>query len=310
MSLASRRPELVLVAVTLLWGSTFIITKGLLREVPPLAYLTVRFCLAAAALFALFPRAARPSRRALTAGAVLALGQTAGLTAQVLGQLYTTASKSSFVTTLSSALTPLVALLLYGERPRPQQLAGLGLATVGLLALTWPGARTTWNRGDLLSLGSAVLYAWVIVETSWRSRAQDTAVVATLQTGLAALLLLALLAGSHLLLWLLPSGQAPALVRLEAAPLHLSARVALAITYMALVCTVVTFLAQTWAMSRMSATQAAVLFALEPLFATALAIAVEGEAEWPGARGGVGALLIVAGLLVAEVRLREVPSHA
>ena len=43
--------------------------------------------------------------------------------------------------------------------------------------------------------------------------------------------------------------------------------------------TVGAVLARGWAMARMSATHAAVVFALEPLFATGLAIAVEGDAE-------------------------------
>ena len=42
--------------------------------------------------------------------------------------------------------------------------------------------------------------------------------------------------------------------------------------YMAIACTVVPFGLQTWAMARMSATHAAIVFALEPVFATIMAI--------------------------------------
>jgi drug/metabolite transporter (DMT)-like permease len=69
---------------------------------------------------------------------------------------------------------------------------------------------------------------------------------------------------------------------------------------MALVCTVGTFLTQMWAMARMSATAAAVVFALEPVFATGMAIAVEGWAEWPGARGAAGAALVLFGVFASE----------
>jgi drug/metabolite transporter (DMT)-like permease len=55
-------------------------------------------------------------------------------------------------------------------------------------------------------------------------------------------------------------------------------------------------------MARMSATHAAVVFALEPVFATALAIAVEGGSEWPGSRGAAGAALVLAGVLASEMK--------
>jgi drug/metabolite transporter (DMT)-like permease len=55
-------------------------------------------------------------------------------------------------------------------------------------------------------------------------------------------------------------------------------------------------------MRRMSATHAAIVFALEPVFATGLAIAVEGGSEWPGPRGAAGALLIFVGVVASELR--------
>jgi drug/metabolite transporter (DMT)-like permease len=75
------------------------------------------------------------------------------------------------------------------------------------------------------------------------------------------------------------------------------------------VCTAVTFAAQTWALARMNATHAAVVFALEPVFASALALALVGAAEWPGNRGAAGAALVMAALAVSEIR-RAVPERA
>lgn len=309
MTLLERRPELLLVAVTVVWGSTFIVTKGLLRDAPPLLYVTVRFAVAAALLLALFPRALRPGRRLLTTGLVLGSGHAIGLSLQVFGQLYTTASKSAFVTALSTVLTPLLGFALYRERPRAQQLAGVLMAGLGLGLLTWPGVGADWNRGDLYSLACAAVYAWVIVETARRSRGEDAMVVSTLQIAMAALVFALLLGGAHLLLRLLPPDQVPEVVRLELRPLPRSPSALAALAYLTLLCTVVTLTAQTWAMGRMTATQAAVVFALEPLIATGLAVAVEPGSEWPGSRGAIGAFSILAGLLIAEVRTRSRPDE-
>jgi drug/metabolite transporter (DMT)-like permease len=308
-----RRPGLVLAAVTLLWGSTFVITKDVIRSLAPLPYLIVRFTVGALVLGAIFPRALRPSRITVRDGALLGLGQALGLLLQVFGQVYTTATKSAFGTSLATALTPVGALLLYGEPPRRQQVAGVALATVGLYALTVPVGGVAWNRGDLFTVGCATVYAWVIVETARRAPRSPIGPLTAIQTGFAALTFTVLCALTHLgLARLDPSRLAafPAwahLASLERRPfhlLHLGARASLELAYMALVCTVVTFLGQTWAMSRMSATRAAVLFALEPVFATGLAIAVEGGTEWLPARGAVGAVLILAGVLASEMRWR------
>ncbi|MGB8510622.1 MAG: DMT family transporter, partial [Pyrinomonadaceae bacterium] len=73
--------------------------------------------------------------------------------------------------------------------------------------------------------------------------------------------------------------------------------------YLALAATVVTFLLWTWGQARMSATHAAIIFSLEPVFATVFAVLVRGRGEWPGGRANIGAALILAGVIVSELRL-------
>src|SRR5512138_131680 len=48
--------DAVLMLTTVIWGSTFVIAKDVLEQWPPVAYLMMRFSLAALVLFALFPR--------------------------------------------------------------------------------------------------------------------------------------------------------------------------------------------------------------------------------------------------------------
>jgi drug/metabolite transporter (DMT)-like permease len=62
----------------------------------------------------------------------------------------------------------------------------------------------------------------------------------------------------------------------------------------------------------MTATHAAVIFSLEPVFATLFAIALRGSAEWSGGRSTLGAILVVAGVIVSELRWgrREVEAEA
>jgi drug/metabolite transporter (DMT)-like permease len=80
------------------------------------------------------------------------------------------------------------------------------------------------------------------------------------------------------------------------------AGVGLQIAYLTLVATVATFLLWTWGQARMPATHAAVIFSLEPVFATAFAVLLRGSAEWTGPRATLGALLVFAGVIVSELR--------
>jgi hypothetical protein len=95
---------LTLIAITVVWGTTFVIVKGSLETIPVSLLLALRFSLAAAAFaFVRFDR--RASMPALWLG-LLAF---AGFATQTMGLSITSASRSAFITGLSVVLTPLVA---------------------------------------------------------------------------------------------------------------------------------------------------------------------------------------------------------
>ena len=88
-----------LMLTTLIWGSTFFMAKDILGEWPPMAYMFVRFTAAALLLALMFPqRLVRARGEQWRAGATLGLLMGIGFGLQAAGQVYTTASKSAFVT--------------------------------------------------------------------------------------------------------------------------------------------------------------------------------------------------------------------
>jgi drug/metabolite transporter (DMT)-like permease len=303
------KPEAVLVGVTVLWGSTFIITKDIVRDAPPLTYLVFRFGLAALLLSAIYWRhEGWRDRKLLIDGAVLGLLNSLGLILQVFGQVYTTASKSAFITSLNTPLVPIVALLLYRTRPSPPQLIAVLLATLGLMLLTYPAGGARWNAGDLLTVGCALFYAFTIVQIARRSPRHDARPLTAVQLVTAALTFLIALIIVQVHIKIVPVHQLPDYARLQARPLTFSPRLVLEGVYMALFCTVLTFGLQTWAMARMAATHAAIIFALEPVFATVIAVAIEGSSEWPGARGATGAALVMLAVAASELPRRRARS--
>jgi drug/metabolite transporter (DMT)-like permease len=292
-----------LVLTTVVWGSTFFMAKDILAHWSPLAYMTLRFVAASVIMIALFwRRFASASRAAWRAGATLGLLMAAGFALQAAGQVYTTASKSAFVTGLTTPLVPFVAYALLRARPGVENLVGVVLASAGGVLILAPHGEGGVNLGDLLTLASTVAFAFHITLLSAYARRFDAGQITVLQIVSTAAFVVCVwlvlracgLAFDHSAL--------PAFVARESAPLLWSARVVWQLAYLSTVATVAVFFLWTWGQARTTATHAAIIFSLEPVFANVFAVAFRGGQEWLGARGYVGAGLVFAGIVASELR--------
>ena len=304
------RPNLsadgALVLTTLIWGSTFVIAKDILSHWPPIAYITVRFALAALVLIAVFPKQLLAARRAeWQAGATLGLLMGSGFAIQAVGQVHTTPANSAFITSLTTPLVPLVALIILRVRPNLENLIGVILASLGGLLILAPRGAIVANQGDLYTLVATFFFASHITFLSMYARRMNAKQLTVLQISVAAAM--------FVLGWLLLRGIAamtsspslPAIIRLESGWPVWSTTVAWQLIYLAVVATVVTFLLWTWGQARMSATHAAIIFSLEPIFATAFAIAWWGSGQWRGGWATLGAVSVIAGVIVSELQLSQ-----
>lgn len=302
--------DAVLIVITLIWGSTFVIAKDILEHWPPIAYLCFRFGFAAVVLAAIFPRQiARANRDEWSAGVTLGLLIGGGFAVQAVGQVYTTPSKSAFITGLTTPLVPLIAFAVLGVRPSFENLVGVGLASVGGALILVPQGEAGVNTGDLLTLGCTVQFAWHITLMSSYTRRFDVRGLAMLQIGVAAVVFLVVWLAGRLCIGVVGDEALPQAIVREAAALDWSWRIMWQFIYLALVGTALTFLLWTWGQARMSATHAAIIFSLEPVFATLFAVAWRGRSEWLGWRAGFGAALVLAGIIVSELRWSDERSN-
>jgi drug/metabolite transporter (DMT)-like permease len=288
--LRAARWELALVAVTAVWGSTFVLVRDAVAAIPPFAFIAYRFLAAAALLAAVRPRAlaGRPPGL-LAAGTVTGVALFAGYSFQTVGLQYTTASNAGFITGLSVVLTPLLAAVALRQRPGRWPLAGALLALVGLGLLSLQ--RLEVRRGDALVLGCAVAFAVHILLLGRYAPRYPTYALAVVQLGTAGVLGLA---------WAAIAGDV-------AAPGSGAVWLALAIT--AVVASAGAFLVQTRAQREVAPTKTAVILTMEPVFAGLFGFLVAGERL--AARGWAGAALILAGMLVAELgRPKDSPGRA
>ncbi|HXJ93300.1 MAG TPA: DMT family transporter [Terriglobia bacterium] len=275
------KAELMLAAICIIWGTSFLVVKDALAYASPLAFIAIRFTLAGVTSAMVL----RTGIRLLTwdvlrAGLVLGLCLLGGFVLQVSGLLWTTPSKSAFITAFSVVLVPVMLAL--GGAPLPRSSAIAALAGFsGLYVLLAPSRTAGINRGDLLTLGGSVSFALYIVFVGrYAGRFDFRALVPAqlLVVGLGAALALPL------------DGHA----RVEWTPRFVAA---LAMT--AFLATVLAFSVQNWAQQYTPPAHAALILSLEPVFAAAASRLVMGEHL--GARFIAGSVLMLSGILISEV---------
>jgi drug/metabolite transporter (DMT)-like permease len=280
--------DLALLGVAAVWGLTFTAVQRALDDAGVFTFLTARFAIAVLVLVLVFPRRAlRLNRSIVLLGGLIGLWLTTGYSLQTAGLLYTTASKSAFITGVSVVLVPVLSFALSRVRPRASSMGAVALAVGGLYLLTSPGGDGP-HLGDVLTLGCAIAFALHIVTTERVAPHHDPVPLALSQIATAAVASAALM-----LLWEGP--------RLALSPWTIAA---LAVT--GVFATAVAFAVQMWAQRRTSATHVAVIFTAEPLFAALFARLIQGEIL--GVQGALGGTLIVAGILIAQVGGRRRPA--
>lgn len=271
---------LLLATVTAVWGSTFFLIRDLLERVPTTDFLAVRFGIAAIAMLLAFHGQVLALTRAevrtgVTLGALYGLAQVL----QTTGLETTDASVSGFITGTYVVLTPLLAALVLRERIGAWTWTAVVLATIGLAVLSLRGVAL--GVGELVTLAAAILYAAHIVALGRWSTPAAAVALATVQAATIAVITGAAAVRDGVVL---PDGPAQWA----------------SLLYMALVAGAGALWAQTWAQAHLTSTRAAIVMALEPVFAAGFAVLFGGESLTP--RMLLGGGLVLAAMYLVELR--------
>jgi len=281
------KADLALIGVTAIWGCTFLLVQNAIKDVSPILFLGLRFTVAAAALFVIYGR--RLMKAAVLPGIAAGLFLFVGFAFQTVGLQYTTASKSAFLTTLSVPLVPLAGSLVYRLVPKPFELLGVAVASIGMVLLTAPSSFAGIGRGDWLSLICAVSFAGQVVAVSHAAGKGNFETLAFMQMLTASVLSFATLG------------------LLEKPILHGTPAVVSAVLLAGLLASALAFSVQAWAQQFTSVTRAAIIYALEPVFAWITSWWLVGERL--GFKESTGAILILAGILTVELKRGETNAH-
>lgn len=284
------KADLALVGVAVGWGSSFILTKNSLATLATYNFLAIRFIIAFAISSIIFYKnMLQIDKNTLKYGFLIGSILFAGYAFQTVGLNYTAASKSAFITGFSVVLVPLLSALFFKKIPEKAAVIGAVMALFGLGFLTLNG-NLGLNAGDFITLLCTFAFAMHIITVGKYTASVDSICLAIVQIGVVGLL--SLIMSLAVEKPIIPQG----------------VDVWFNLFILSLVCTSGAFIVQNAAQKYTSSTHTALIYTGEPVFAAIFAYFVSGEVLSP--KGLFGAALILTGMLIAEVDLKNLFNFA
>ena len=240
-----------LLAVSAMWGLSFVVMKDPIEKQSVISFLFTRFLLATLVMALIKPQMVKLlNREILTKGFIAGLFLGTGYIFQTLGLKISGAAVTGFVTGLYVVTTPLIAWLVLRHRITIYTWGCVLLATVGLAVLSLNG----WSigRGEFLVLISAICFGAHIVCLAHWSSGLETYAMTVVQ-----LATLAFLTG------VISIGQG------YEAPANGTGWAV--VIYTAIACTAIAFIVQTWSQAHIAPTKVAVILTMEVVFSALFA---------------------------------------
>lgn len=277
--------DIALLAVVIIWGYTFVAIKNALEAVTPFNFIFIRFVISFVLISLIFiKRLKKLNLRTVRAGSVIGTFLYLAYVFQTTGLQYTTASNAGFITGFSVVLVPLFSAIFFKKKPSIESAIGVALAVAGLGLLSYNGV-TSINRGDILVFFCALAVACHILSTGYYAAKYDAVLLTVVQIG--TVMSLSFLSASGRGEISLPSDQV----------------VWRALLICSIFATVGAYLVQTTMQRFTSSTHTALIFSGEPVFAGIFGYFLLGEIL--GAAAIAGCLLILAGMIVSELKITE-----
>jgi drug/metabolite transporter (DMT)-like permease len=269
-----------LVAVTAVWGWTFLIVKDAIAKMPVMDFLAVRFAIAAILMFAIRPTSLRHiNRRGLWQGAVIGFLLGMSYITQTYGLRTVSPGVSGFITGMAVVFTPVITWLMLRRKINRNTWLAVALALAGLALLSLHG--WAFGTGELLTVGCAIFVAFQVIGLGEWSPHHEAYGLALVQITTSAVIMLIAAAPGGIVL-----------------PPDLTVWGTVGVT--AVLATALAFVVQTWAQSLISPTHIAVILTMEPVFAGVFSVAA-GEDRLTFRIIG-GAVCVLAAMLIAQLK--------
>lgn len=274
---------LLLILTTVLWGTSFILTKNITEDVPIFFYIGLRFAIALIGFIPFFPHLKYLNKRILLMGLGTGMLYFFGFAIQTIGLQTTTAQKTGFITGLSVIVVPFIAWLGF-KRPLNKRIWGAVALSVGGMAFLLLEGESGIIIGDLIVLICAFFWAFYIIYNDKFVRLVDIynysiiQIVVICSTGFTCSFL----------------------IQESYSSFSYSPAFWYVMIYMGIGVMTFTILFQNWGQQHVGAIQTAIIFSLEPVFAAFFGFLIGNEIL--SAFGWVGCGLIFVAILITVLK--------
>ncbi len=276
--------NILLITTTVLWGTTFIITKNLIQEVPIFLYLGLRFSLAIIGFLPYFIHIKKINKKIVLYSALTGLIFCFAIIFQTFGLQTTTAGKAGFITGLSTIMVPFLTWFWFKKALKKRVWLAVIISVIGMAFLLLEG-ESGIVVGDFLVLICAVFCAFHIVLTDKFVRLVDVYLYSIVQLTTISLFCF----GSSFLF-----NETFDLI-------NVGLPFWLIMIYLGVIVTAGTSIFQNWGQQHQGPSQTAIIFTLEPVFAVIFASFIIGN-ETMSLVGWLGCALIFIAILITVLK--------
>lgn len=180
----------LLVFVTMIWGSTFLIVQQTIKLTGPFTFLAMRFSIGTLVLAVIFhKRLARITHAELFTGSLIGVFLFSTYALQTTGLQYITSSKAGFITGMYVPLVAILAVPLLRQKPTLGSIVGVTFSVVGVTLISVNRSfQFTFGLGELLVMGCALTSALHVIFISKFAPRVDAINLAIVQIAFTAVL--------------------------------------------------------------------------------------------------------------------------
>lgn len=278
------RGDMIMLVVTLFWGASYLFIKLGLDDIEAYNLIALRFGIAfilAGLIF--YKRMLKTTRLMLKHGAILGVLLFAALAVVTVGVQSTSASNAGFLFSLAVVFVPLLLAVLYKQKLARNVTIGVALSFIGICCMTMTHGFDI-QRGDLLIMIGALLYAIYILVTDRVAMQTDALALGIWQLGYTAVFAIIC---SYIL-------ETPHLPHTPTAWWSVLA--------LGILCSACGFIGQTVAQQYTTPTRTGLIFSLEPVFTISFTFIFFHEVLT--LQGYVGACFMLAGVVISKLDIR------
>ncbi|MBG9980130.1 DMT family transporter [Facklamia sp. DSM 111018] len=271
-----------LLIMAMIWGSSFAFNELAMQSFTPYQLLALRYSIAALCLLVIFrTKILSAPFLVIKKGVLLGIVLYLAYIFQTVGLFYTSPTKNAFLTAFNVILVPFLAATVMKRKIKSYDYLGAIVTLVGIGVMSMTSRLAAFNLGDLLTLISAFFFAWQILFSDMFAKQEDPLVINSIQMITAAFL-------------------ANVVALIEGQTFDFSNHQSnMTVIYLAVFCTMIAFLLQTYSQQFTSETEAVLIMSLESIFGMFFSILI--VKDYPTIRTLIGAMLIIGGVLIVEL---------